>query len=84
MAFMLHGQPLCSQRPLLNTSYPHVPISRKARWILTKNDAPRPADAAGGPVRRLQAFTLWRQRPGVPGRERCSQRMVQTIERVTT
>lgn len=84
VAFMLHGQPLCSQRPLLNTSYPHVPISRKARWILTKNDAPRPADAVGGPVRQLQAFTLWRQRPDVPGRSRCSQRMVQTIERVTT
>lgn len=83
-AFMLHGQPLCSQKPLLNTSYPHVPISRKARWILTKVDAPRPADAVGGPVRRLDAFTLWRQRSDVPGRERCSQRMVQTIERVTT
>lgn len=84
VAFMLHGQPLCSQRPLLNTSYPHVPISRRADFILTKNDAPRPADAAGAPVRRLDAFTLWRARPGLPGPSRCSQKMVQTIERVTT
>lgn len=84
VAFMLHGQPLCSQLPLLETSYPHVRISRRADFILTKNDAPRPADATGRPVRQLQAFTLWRQRPGVPGRENCSQKMVQTIERVTT
>jgi len=84
VAFMLHGQPLCSQKPLLNTSYPHVPISRRADYILTKNDAPRPVDAVGGPVTSLQAFTLWRARPGLPGPSRCSQRMVQTIERVTT
>jgi len=83
VAFMLHGQPLCSQRPLLNTSYPHVPISRRADFILTKNDAPKPADAVGAPMHQLQAFTLWRQRPGVAGPSRCSQKMVQTIERVT-
>ncbi len=82
VAFMLHGQPLCSQLPLLETSYPHVRISRRAEYILTKNDAPKPSDAAGAPVRQLQAFTLWRQRPGVPGRDNCSQKMVQTIERV--
>ncbi len=81
-AFWLHGQPLCSQRPLLNTSYPHVPTSRKADYILTKDDAPAPADA-GAVVMRIQAFTLYRQRPGVPGRSRCSQLMVQTVERVT-
>ena len=80
-AFWLHGQPLCSQLPLLNTSYPHVPTSRKADYILTKNDAPAPADAAAV-VMRLQAFTLYRQRPGVPGRSACSQLMVQTIVRV--
>ena len=81
-AFWLHGQPLCSQRPLLGTSYPHVAVSRKADFILTKNDAPAPADAAGI-VMRIQAYTLYRQRPGVPGRSACSQLMVQTIERVT-
>ncbi|MDQ3631315.1 MAG: hypothetical protein M3417_08645 [Actinomycetota bacterium] len=81
-AFWLHGQPLCSRRPLLNTSYPHVPISRKADYVLTKNDAPAPADAAEV-VMRIQAFTLYRQRAGVPGRSACSQLMVQTIERVT-
>ena len=81
-AFWLHGQPLCSQRPLLNTSYPHVATSRKADFILTKNDAPAPADATEV-VMRIQAFTLYRQRRDVPGRSACSQLMVQTIERVS-
>ncbi len=83
-AFMLAGQPLCSQRPLLNTSYPHVRISRKADLILTANGARRPRDAVGAPLRELQAYTLWRARPDIPGRENCSREMVQTIERVTT
>jgi hypothetical protein len=77
-AFWLSGQPLCSEHPLLNTSYPHVPISRKADYILAKGDAPRPADA--GPVSmRISAYTLYRAKPGLPGRENCSRRMVQTI-----
>ena len=83
-AFMLHGQPLCSQRPLLNTDYPHVRTSRKADWLLTKKDAPKPRDAApGGPARELDAFTLWRAKPDLPGPENCSQEMVQTVKQVT-
>jgi hypothetical protein len=84
-AFMLHGQPLCSQLPLLHTSYPHVRVSRKADWIVTASRARRPRDAvAGPPARRLERYTLWKARADIPGRENCSQRMVQTVERVTT
>jgi hypothetical protein len=79
IAYMLHAHPLCSRHPLLNTSYPHVRISRKADYIVTRADAPAPADAAGPPVRRLDAFTLYRQRPTVPGPENCSREMVQTV-----
>jgi hypothetical protein len=82
VAYMLHGQPLCSRRPLLHTSYPHVPISRKADFILVKHDDPPPADALGGPVRAIEAFTLYRERPSVPGRANCSQRMVQTVTEI--
>ncbi len=82
-AFWLSGQPLCSQLPLLNTSYPHVPVSRKADYILTKDDARQPADA-GRLVMTIQAYKLWTQRPEVPGPANCSQRMVQTIVAVTT
>jgi len=82
IAFMLHAHPLCSQHPLLNTSYPHVRISRKADYILTAVNAARPADALGPPVRRLDAFTLYRQKPSVPGPENCSRAMVQTVTSV--
>ena len=82
IAFMLHAHPLCSQHPLLNTSYPHVRISRKADYILAGVDQPRPADAIGPPVRRLDAFTLYREKPSVPGPENCSRAMVQTVTSV--
>jgi hypothetical protein len=82
IAFMLHAHPLCSRHPLLNTSYPHVRISRKADYILTAVNAARPVDAIGPPVRRLDAFTLYRQKPSVPGPENCSRAMVQTVTSV--
>jgi hypothetical protein len=82
IAFMLHGHPLCSQHPLLHTSYPHVRTSRKADYIVSPNDKPRPADALPTPVRRLDGYTLWRQKPSVPGVENCSQEMVQTVTSV--
>ncbi len=83
-AFMLYGQPLCSQKPLLNTNYPHVPVSRRADFILTKADAPAPADATGAPVRQLEAYTLYRARPDIPGQDMCSQAMVETVTKVDT
>jgi hypothetical protein len=83
-AFMVYGQRVCSQKPLLGTNYPHVQVSRKADYIVTKSDARRPADAAGAPVLRLQAYTLWKARPGLPGRDRCSQAMVETVTKVDT
>jgi hypothetical protein len=82
VAFMLHAHPLCSQHPLLHTSYPHVRISRKADYILAPAHAAVPADALTPPVRRLEAFTLYRQRPSVPGRANCSRAMVQTVTSV--
>jgi hypothetical protein len=82
IAYMLHGHPLCSQHPLLRTSYPHVRISRKADYIVTRIDMPAPADAELPPVRRLEGFTLYRQKPSVPGPENCSRQMVQTVTSV--
>ena len=82
-AYMLHQRRLCSQRPLEGTSYPHVRRSRKADFIVTEVKRPKPIDAIGDePVRRLTAWTLWRADPAVPGPDRCSQRMVQTVTTV--
>jgi hypothetical protein len=82
IAYMLHAHPLCSQHPLLNTSYPHVPISRKADYIVTPAGAAAPGDALTPPLRRLDAFVVYRQKPSVAGPENCSQAMVQTVTSV--
>lgn len=79
--YMLAGQPVCSTRPLLNTSYPHVPFSVAADYALTRQ-RPRPADAVGPPVRANVDYRLWRLRPGLPGGDRCSRRMVQTVTQI--
>lgn len=79
-AYFLSGQPLCSRRPLLETSYPHVQISTKADYALVdKRDSGRPPGSTGGPVWSNEWFALYRLRPDLPGPDRCSQRMVQTI-----
>ncbi|MGH2943498.1 MAG: hypothetical protein ACRDLN_12075, partial [Solirubrobacteraceae bacterium] len=79
---MLSGQPLCSQRPILETSYPHVAVSRAADYVLVDDDLRTPFDAVGPPVMRLDRFLLFRLRPGLPGGDRCSRRMVQTVTRL--
>jgi hypothetical protein len=82
VAYMLSGQPLCSQTPLSDTQYPHVPASVAADYALAERDK-RPRDAVGPPVRRLEQFDLYRLRRGLPYGDRCSRRMVQTVTRVT-
>ncbi|MDQ3677158.1 MAG: hypothetical protein M3401_10205 [Actinomycetota bacterium] len=76
---MLSGQPLCSQLPILGTAYPHVRISRAADYVLVARDLRKPFDATGPPVMTLDAFVLYRMRTGLPGGDRCSRKMVQTI-----
>jgi hypothetical protein len=84
VAYMLSGQPLCSQRPLIGTSYPHVQFSRDADYILldrrTARPNTRPVDAVGPAVRRDERFVLYRARRALPGPDACSRRMVQTVE----
>jgi hypothetical protein len=79
VAYFLHDEPLCSQRPLLGTSYPHVTTSRKADYILADVDTFRPFDAAGPPVAYVGEFRLYKERADVPGKDRCSKTRVQTV-----
>jgi hypothetical protein len=79
-AYFLSGQPLCSKLPLLDTAYPHVPFSVKADYVVVDSrESGRPPDAVGAPVWRGEWFALYRLRPDIPGPDRCSRRMVQTI-----
>ena len=79
VAYFLSGQPLCSQRPLMETSYPHVPISRKADYVLADSRGRKPFDATGEAVWTGERYVLYRQDPRVPGPNFCSQQMFQTV-----
>ena len=82
MGNLLSDQPLCSQRPLLNTSYPHVPISRAADYVLVDDTWRKPFDAVGPPLMTLDRYQLFRLRPGLPGGDRCSRKMVLTVKKL--
>lgn len=82
-AYMLSDHPLCSQRPLSDTSYPHVVLSRKADYVLVRF-LRKPVDAVGPPVRFNREYQLYRMAPGTPGRDTCSQRMIQTVQQIQT
>jgi len=74
-AYFLAARPLCSEVALLHTDYPHVPISRKADYIVATLDRGRPADAIGAPLRINTGYRLFLENPSVPGVDACSQRM---------
>jgi hypothetical protein len=84
VAYMLSGQPLCSRTPLLYTAYPHVQFSRQADYILITRKVERifgrPRDATvAPPVRVNKLFRLYRAQADLPGRDRCSRLLVQTV-----
>jgi hypothetical protein len=56
-----------------------VPASIDADYVLVDNEFRRPTDAVGGPLWRGDWYTLYRLGPDLPGPDRCSQRMVQTV-----
>ena len=82
ISYMLSGRRLCSQVPLLHTDYPHVLRSRRADLILVDQLGHRyyrrrpPPDSTGELLRRNAHYRLYRAKPGLPGRERCSVRVV--------
>jgi hypothetical protein len=79
VAYFLDSRPLCSQLPLLGTDYAHVPISRKANYIVTLRGQPHPRDANGPPLRLNDGYVLYRENPAVPGPSRCSIRRLDRI-----
>ena len=78
-AYFLDSHPLCSQQPLLDTDYPHVPVSRQADYIVASRAYGRPGDAVGGPLRENAVFRLYRESPAVPGPSLCSLRRLDRI-----
>jgi cbb3-type cytochrome oxidase subunit 3 len=78
--YLLADHPVCSQRPLHNTAYPHVKLSRAADYALARRTVP--FDAVGPPVMENAEFRLFKLRPGLPGGDRCSREMVQTVTKI--
>jgi hypothetical protein len=79
-SYMLSTRRLCSQLPLLGTDYPHVVYSRDADYILVDRRGRKayggdPTDAAGPALRTNFEFSLYRAKPDLPGRDRCSKRL---------
>jgi hypothetical protein len=78
-AYFMDARPLCSQLPLLATDYPHVPVSRKADYIVAQLSYGRPRDAIGAPLRVNSGYALYRENPSVPGVANCHYRRLDRI-----
>lgn len=78
-AYFLADRRVCSERPIVDTDYPHVPASRKADYVVVHNPLPRPTDALEPALRSNDGYRLYRMDPAVPGPDRCSQRQLSRI-----
>ena len=76
VSYMLHARPLSSLVPVVGTSYPALPYSRKADYVLVADEIPTPADAAGRPVLQNDAYRLYRMRR-ISGEDRSSRTRIQ-------
>ncbi len=75
-AYALSEHPLTTTWPLLGTTYPSVPAGRRADYLVRDRREPLSRDAERPPVFRNSRFEIYRMRPGVPGPDRSSRRMV--------
>jgi hypothetical protein len=80
-AYMLADRRVCALRPLIGF-FPYPPQSRRADYAVAYSVSGRPRDATGPAVRRTRQFTMWRLRPGLPGPDICSRRMIDSITSV--
>jgi hypothetical protein len=82
-SYMLADRPLCTSRPF-SGFFPSPPFGVRADYALTYADQPVPYGAASStPLRRSRQFNLWALRPGLPGPDVCSRRMVDSITKIT-
>jgi hypothetical protein len=74
-AYMLSSHPLGSRYPI--TTYPHVPVSAGADYVLDQPLLPTPDGAVGPPLFRNAGYRLWRLRTHAP--DKTSRRMAPTF-----
>jgi hypothetical protein len=82
--YMLAAHPLDAPQPIVGTTYPHVPLGRKADYILAGPVGPKARwpDADGPPVYRNATFRIYRMRAGVKGPGTASQTMQEGLGQV--
>ena len=79
--YMLSDHPLSSPHPLTGRTYPHMPRGRKADFIVADSRLrvdPWP-DSEGPPLFDNGQYRLYVMREGMPGPDRSSRRMVDTL-----
>jgi hypothetical protein len=81
-AYMLVHHPVSTLHPLYGF-LPHLPVGRRADYILSGHTLRPPADALPRPVAINAKFVLYRMRPDVPGPDLSSRRLVLSITKVT-
>nr|MBA3300142.1 hypothetical protein [Thermoleophilaceae bacterium] len=78
VSYMLHERPLSSLVPILGTSYPAIPYSRKADYVIVADEVPRPGVATGPVLLRNDEYRLYKMR-AIPGADRSSRNRIQPV-----
>lgn len=79
--YVLSGHPLSTLTPLTGTTYPHLPVGRKADFIVADSrlDIDPWPDSEGRPLFDNGKFRLYRMLKEVPGPDLSSKRMVDPL-----
>jgi hypothetical protein len=79
VSYVLSAHPLSTLNPLTFTTYPYIPVGRRADYIVADSRVPffPWPDAEGSALFDNGAFRIYRMKRGVPGRDRSSQRMIE-------
>ena len=80
-AYMLSERPVSTLTPLLETTYPSLPVGRRAAFIVAdaRQDLRPWPDSTGPPLFENERFRIYRMRADVPGPDRSSRRMVEQL-----
>jgi len=81
--YQMLGRHRLSATAPLRLFFPYPPFSRRADYVLAGSDQRDPLDAEGPPLLRNGMFRLYRMKPGTPGPDASSQRMVEPVKNVS-
>lgn len=83
--YMLARHPVSATEPLVGTTFPFPPQGFKADYLLQRSLVPPPPRSrvsGAEPIRRNEAFRLWKMNPDVPGKDVSSRRTLEQFSSV--